>query len=434
MRILIDPGTLDCRNMGDVAMLQVAVARVVAALPDASLYVFTDDASALARYCPNVHPVAQAGRLAWFSEQGVLGPVHKLVPAPVWRLAVRAQRRLRGRWPNVYEEMARQKERLRQRDDGALVAFLDIIGSAELFLACGQGTLADAGGPQAELLLDTAEVMLRRRSPVLFFGQGVGPLSDAALRQKAGAVLRRAHVVALREGRASLGLLMSLGVANDRLVVTGDDAIQLAYDARSTAPGTGLGIHMRVAPHAIVDPGLIERIRPVLHEAARARGVPLIPLPISHHRTGTYDPGTIRRLMVGHDETSDGGAATDTPLKVIEAVGRCRVVVTGAYHAAVFALSQGIPVVCLGRSSYYIDKFRGLSEQFGAGIEVLTLDDPEVALRLGNAIRAAWDRADVVRSPLLQAAKRQVELGQAAYQRLSAFAGEARPARAEGWR
>src|SRR5207245_4256855 len=132
----------------------------------------------------------------------------------------------------------------------------------------------------------------------------------------------------------------------------------------------GIGVHLRRAPLAAPDDTLLDCIRPVLRRAAAAHRAPLIPLPISQHRRGANDAVTLHRLLADCDPTGDGGAGCDTPAKVIAAAGRCRIVVSGAYHAAVFALAQGIPVVCLGGSDYYLHKFEGLVDQFGTGCTV----------------------------------------------------------------
>ena len=103
---------------------------------------------------------------------------------------------------------------------------------------------------------------------------------------------------------------------------------------------------------------------------------------------------------------------------LIEQTARCRVVVTGAYHAAVFALAQGIPVVCLSNSPYYQTKFEGLEDLFGRGCAIVGLSDPDLRGRLTIAIERAWDSAEAVRSPLLQSARSQIERSQTAYQRV----------------
>jgi colanic acid/amylovoran biosynthesis protein len=100
---------------------------------------------------------------------------------------------------------------------------------------------------------------------------------------------------------------------------------------------------------------------------------------------------------------------------LIERVGACRAVVTGSYHAAVFALSQGIPAVCLFNCEYYEIKFRGLQAEFGTGCEVLDKSSHDFDERLVNAIEIAWTNAEGWRKGLLDSARRQVEAGHAAY-------------------
>ena len=94
---------------------------------------------------------------------------------------------------------------------------------------------------------------------------------------------------------------------------------------------------------------------------------------------------------------------------------------TGAYHAAVFALGQGIPAVCLDGSSYYHAKWEGLVDLFGDGCRVVSLADREWEARLAQAIGVAWTEADALRAPLLAAAARQVDAGRRACARIAAL-------------
>jgi colanic acid/amylovoran biosynthesis protein len=111
-------------------------------------------------------------------------------------------------------------------------------------------------------------------------------------------------------------------------------------------------------------------------------------------------------------------------LQVIPQTGRCRVVVTGSYHAAVFALGQGIPAVCMEHSPYYSQKFRGLQAQFGAGVEIVPMAEPDFGLRLERAIRFAWDSAERLRVSLLDATAAQIDLSRAAYARFFSGLGK----------
>jgi colanic acid/amylovoran biosynthesis protein len=106
---------------------------------------------------------------------------------------------------------------------------------------------------------------------------------------------------------------------------------------------------------------------------------------------------------------------------VVELIGQCRVVVTGSYHAAVFALAQGIPAVGVTRSAYYDAKFVGLNEQFGGTMGIVSLGEGDVEPRLMRAIDEAWENAEAVRPHLLELAREQVEEGRGAYRRLHAL-------------
>jgi polysaccharide pyruvyl transferase WcaK-like protein len=229
-------------------------------------------------------------------------------------------------------------------------------------------------------------------------------------------VLPRVTQIAIRESRTSLPLLRALGVPAASILVTGDDAIELAYPG----PGaqrrdvTRIGVNVRIAPYADVGQHTISRLRDALERSAHVLGAQLTPVPIAHHGGG-MDVDTLRELLRG---TDDGGSSLDTPHKVIARVGECRVVVTGSYHGAVFALAQGIPVVALAKSAYYVNKMSGVAEQFGDGCEVVSMDDDGWPQKLEDAVRRAWDSAGRLREPLLAAAADQIARSRAAYARL----------------
>jgi polysaccharide pyruvyl transferase WcaK-like protein len=145
---------------------------------------------------------------------------------------------------------------------------------------------------------------------------------------------------------------------------------------------------------------------------------PLVPAPISNYRPGDAD--AIRELLRGIDDTSDGGITLDTPETLIPRIATCRVMLTGSYHSAVFALATGIPAVCLTRSSHYEHKMTGLLDMFDAnpGERVIALDDPQLVAKLSAALAAAWEHAPAEQDALLEKARAQIALGTAAYARI----------------
>jgi len=224
-------------------------------------------------------------------------------------------------------------------------------------------------------------------------------------------------LLTLRGGRGGSAVSQSLGVNSSQILTTCDEAVEIAYEAIEKEPGQAVGINLRVASYSNVNGDMIDVLRPVLHKFARQHNVPLIPVPIAFHAWAN-DHVTIGRLLQGFDDHSDGGITLDTPLKVTRQVSRCRIVVTGAYHAAVFALSQGIPVVGLSASEDYTAKFLGLEDQFGLGCETVFLGASDTSERVAAAIERAWQSAENVRLPLQEAARRQIALSQGAYERI----------------
>ena len=84
MRIVVatglNTGAAEYQNIGDVAMLQVAVARLLRLWPNACIEVLTNSRSDLARYCPSAKPLPRASCTCWVGDHILLGQFHQLLP------------------------------------------------------------------------------------------------------------------------------------------------------------------------------------------------------------------------------------------------------------------------------------------------------------------------------------------------------------------
>jgi polysaccharide pyruvyl transferase WcaK-like protein len=423
--VALVPCNTRCLNMGDVAMLQVAVTRLRAMWPDEELRVFTSDAEALARYCPEATPVMLPDQPGWCTDRYLGGRLHSWLPERLSDRLADAVVRTGCRAPSVREHLLRLRSTVRAPDRRTLAAFIDTIAHARLLVIGGAGGVADHFGDYANLVLLALQCARRRGIPTAIMSHGFGPLTAPHLRAKAAAVLPKVDTIALREARSSRPLLISLGVGLDRVVTTGDDAIELAYEERPAVLGRAVGINLRLARAAGATEQDIEPVREGLRRFLSVCPAPLAGLPIARQRE--LDVSAIKLMVAGlnghanghaDDGAVDAGQDLDTPLKVIRRTGQCRIVVTGAYHAAVFALAQGVPAVCLARTRYFHEKFLGLADQFGAGCHLVSLDDEDLPGQLARTMTLAWDEAPVVRETLWQAAAHQIAQGRAAYQRL----------------
>ena len=420
MSVALVPCNTRCLNMGDVAMLQVATWRLRAWWHWEDLRIFTSDPLALLRYCPGVTPVLLPDYPAWCHDRYLAGRIHTWLPESRSDQLASGYVSMACHWPHLREWLLRGRSLLRADERASLHTFLDTIANAKLVVASGAGGIADPFRDYSNLVLLALQCAQSRGIPTAILGHGFGPLTAPDLRAKAAAILPRVDVIALREDRTSLPLLISLGVSTDRVISTGDDAVELAYEARPEAMGEGVGINLRLARSAAATEHDIEAVRIGLRLFAQRWPVPQLAVPIA--RQHDLDANVIGQLIEDADapERADG-RDLDTPLKVIHQVGACRIVVTGAYHAAVFALAQGIPAVCLARSPYFVNKFLGLAAQFGVGCHLVSLDEEALPERLAMAMQQAWDEAPYVREWLWRAAAEQIARGQEVHARLHAL-------------
>jgi colanic acid/amylovoran biosynthesis protein len=297
--------------------------------------------------------------------------------------------------------------------------FLTIARKASVFVVAGMGGLTSAFHEYAVMMLDTLALLQALKVPTVLFGQGVGPFDDN-LREKAADVLRNVDYIALREGRHGPALLRAWGVPEERWSVTGDDAVELAFQHRRQQLGRAIGVNLRVSNYSAVTDGMAARLREPLLQIASERGAPLRVIPISR-LPDEADAMRVERLLDGYAPLEYPDSAVDSPMRVIEEIGPCRMVVTGSYHAGVFALSQGIPVIGLVGSDYYQWKFEGLAHQFGEGCRVLRLDMPSLASRLRTLMGELWDGAADLQPVLLAAAERQQEASRSAYSHVASL-------------
>ncbi len=426
MRIIIltglNSGRAEYRNLGDVAMLQVAVSRLLEMWPNSSIAVLTDSPTELERYCPGAEALPRAGCRSMVGERVLFGRLYDLLPS--WLVpGLHWLHRILGSYtPHLFERMIRLKLRILDPNGRgkALRTFLHALDQCNLFVVSGAGGFADSCREWNLLTLETIKTALRRAIPVVMLGQGMGPLTDPAVLSLSRTVLPKVKLIGLRGSRGGDHLLKSLDVAAERILTTGDETVDLAYGLRSDARGSALGINLRVAAYTEVTADMIDQVRSVLQDFSREFRASLLPVPIAFHEWAG-DQDSIRSLLKGIDDQSDGGLSLTSPGDIIAQIGRCRVVVTGAYHAAVFALAQGIPAVCLSTTPYYEAKFEGLKELFGDGCSIVSIGAPELKPRLSAAIASAWMSADDLRDPLLTSARNQIELSRGAYRQLHVY-------------
>lgn len=287
-----------------------------------------------------------------------------------------------------------------------LGAVLREVRQTSLLCICGGGSLTSTYGALLRFRSLLAGYALASGVPVAVSGQQIGP----ALTREDAAILKRwlpgARYVGVRDPGVSVAVGRDLGLQPGHLVVTGDDALDLApspvergIPGRSgTRPLVGLSLHLRG--------GRAEReqllARMVSALAGWLRDVEADLLWLPHLRSDVAHRCDIR---LAHDFARESGLGNrlviaddrhllDSHIKYL--TGRCQFVVSTRYHGAVFALSSGVPVVALSQDDYTHAKLKGLLEYCDLQWPVTRLDDPATPL----ALRAAWENRPVLAGQL----------------------------------
>jgi polysaccharide pyruvyl transferase WcaK-like protein len=417
IRILVEPFGDHSLNLGDVAMRQVAAKRLRELWPDAEISLLTKNAHDLpASLAAEVTPFDVGAQRAWGHEALPAGALSRLPDGVATRLRA-AERELRVRWPRGAMRVVAAKRRLLGQQVGNASEFVDAALSADLVLVSGAGAINDHFGPRLGSAFDLLALAAAHQIPTVMMGQGIGPLHDGRTEELARRVLPRVDLIGLRERRSGLPILTRLGVPPERIVTTGDDAVELAYELRPPELGTALGLNVRRAGYVQLDDGDLGDVAAAIKAFLSVYEAELVSVPTSRHPTeGDFE------LVEAVAKTAGASLREQhqllTPEDAVRQIGRCRVLVTGSYHAAVFALAQGVSAVCLAPNEYYEQKFLGLADLFGDACGVVRRDSDGRMSDLSSPLARAWETADEKRESLLAAAQEQVRSGRDAYTRI----------------
>ncbi len=391
-RILIETGSHSLLNHGDVAMYQVAAHRLQQLLPSAEIQVLTDNPKRLLATTPFVTPVI-AEYPRWWS------PIKKLIDDIV-----------------PEQLLASTKTRLKSlAKSDANTAFnqrvYEALTEADIVIHTGMGGINDAFGDEAIRRLNFLGAAKQQGKLVSLFSQGIGPITESYLKKAARNVLPELDFIGIREDVFTPHTLAELGVADTQIHFTGDDAVALALTHGAANLGDALGINIRLAPYAQLSKRNLSIFQTLQDMLRPFEDTPKIVFSIAQHDAAA----TVETLKL--DSAAPEKQFT-SPIATIQRIGQCRLVVTGSYHGAVFALGQGIPAICLAGSNYYMHKFQGLAEQFPNACHVINLQDTSEPVQgSSDELVAFWQAADTLRPEILSKAEALADLSQQAYGR-----------------
>lgn len=412
-KVLVDQGGYAFQNVGDWAMLLITIERLAGLLPDAELLVFGEP-RLVQQHLPGVTPLDSQSKLRLFGRWALFGRLSKWVGTNDSIFS--------GNRPAVACAVLKWKRRLLRRDTRATDEVYEALKSADLVISSGGGFLTDRFAEHASGTFGLLRAAQRLGVTTALLGQGIGPLKNASLQRLAEQTLPKLRLLGLREAGASRELVERLGVPDEVVRLTGDDAIELAYRERPVMLGDWLGLNIRIAAYADLNDIDVQRIRSAIGRVLERLQVKPLIVPIA---IGPSGDEARTRSLIPECEVDESLPASD-PIDVIRRAGACRLVITGSYHAGVFALSQGIPVIGLAASDYYRDKFNGLRGQFGTACVVVDPHSDDLDNELSEVAEQLWTNAEATRDATLAAAERQIDLSREVYRELAQLIAEAK--------
>jgi polysaccharide pyruvyl transferase CsaB len=290
-----------------------------------------------------------------------------------------------------------------------LSAIWRALGRADLLMFGGGSLLQDVSSSRSLIYYLGLVILAKLRGkPVMFYAQGIGPITRPLGRALVPLVVNRVDRITVRDPEAA-DALRRLGVHRPPITVTADAALALGPsnpewgDALLREDGVDVDrplIGVSVRPwkqgEGRMEPGLAQ----ALDQLARDTGAEVVFIPMQR-RTDAAAAHVVAGLMKAPARVLSG-TYTHDQLQAI--IARCSLLVGMRYHSLVFAAMNGVPLVGLSYDPKN-DAFLKLVGQRAAG-STAALDPAVVA----DAGRRALAEADEMRSMLRE---RMAELARA---------------------
>jgi polysaccharide pyruvyl transferase WcaK-like protein len=263
MRILVEHGTSRMDNLGDIAMLQVAISRLQTLFPNSSISVVTRSVGNLSEHFEGVTPIRIDYPHIWFRLRSLAS---ERSPTGVNNILARLEAQLSQRLPAGF------RRRLSRAVD-----------ESDLVIHAGSGIFADPFVPAAIRRLNLFDQAIRREKPTAILGQGIGPLGSPQLRRSISRVLPKVDLLCVRDPLSGRLLTDELQLRRQEMPVTGDDALELALSERAVLSPKNIGFNVRLARYSGFDASDVAALRPlieILTSVSRVTGGQVTPIVI----------------------------------------------------------------------------------------------------------------------------------------------------------
>lgn len=246
----------------------------------------------------------------------------------------------------------------------------------DMLHVAGGGNLTDIFPVEVRRRCALINAFLAQHKVVILSGQQLGPFHDVDLEKMLMHTLRDVSYIGVRDEQ-SLELCKQYGIPPDRFSLTGDDSLGITpgpkekiaalLDPYRLQPGKFLALNMRLGSYVPEHDEHMETVARLYDAVAEQLGLPVLYVPISLNTidSDTATAATLATRMRHPFRILDTAHCTPSEMKGI--LGNTQSCVGYSWHFCTFALSQGIPAVCIHASDYYAQKGNGLCAFWGDG-------------------------------------------------------------------
>lgn len=237
----------------------------------------------------------------------------------------------------------------------------------------GMGGLTDVFLPVVWQYSCLTHTFASQGKPVIFTGQQIGPLRSRLTKNSLQRALRKAEFVGVREPTDSLLFCQQANLDSNRFALMGDDCFGLhgadleqveSFLSRlNLSPGKFLAVNVRIGNYAPSHAEYIQRIASLMSNLSQRYDLPVVVVPIA---LDSWDSDITSGNLLASSFSGDRIQVLDKPEELNAALvkgilGQALAAVGVSYHFCTFALSGGVPAICIFDGDYYSQKAKGLS-------------------------------------------------------------------------
>lgn len=368
LRILVDHGS--SYNLGDTAMIEGVVSRLLEILPQAELFVIhRQTLRTKIWYFSGVSKVNQ------YSIRPFLLNIFGDIPFfwrlnHIWReICYKLTLQCIG---NVISPGSLPLHNHKKTENGrqTLGKFCEKYDALHVV---GGGNLTDTFYNELLNKCCLIQAFTELGKPVILTGQQLGPFRSKIARKALEKALRKVNFVGLREPMTSVTFCQKARLDPKRFEVMGDDSFGLPSAEDSIIlnmlagygikAGKFLALNVRIGSYVSESRSYLKQVATIMDKLASKLQMPILIVPIALNPDDSdissgKELAKLSRssqvLVLEYDNL--------TPSIVKGILGKAYGAVGASYHFCTFALTNGVPAVCIYAGDYYAQKARGLCE------------------------------------------------------------------------